>query len=169
MAVFPCFSGDNIIAKSHHVPLAVAALSGHMNLPNRIAFHDKLHRYAVKSHRDLFLARENRVYVGFSLVIENLDPPEDLSSEQKAFLRGLACGTGLRVRTAWRGRGIGRSLVAQWEFWAKDRNLPGIWCVTHRMGDWYRDCLGYRILGSTHTKGVVKTVMIKTFGQTEEV
>ena len=122
-----------------------------------------MHRYAHKSRRALFLARQADTFVGFSLVIEFLDPPGDIPAGQAAQLRDFACGTGLMVLAPWRGRGIGRQLVEHWELWARDQAHAGLWCVTHRMGGWYRNCLGFRKLGRTRSKGVDKTIMVKRF------
>ena len=142
---------------------AVAALSGHMNPSQRAAFSDKLHRYASKPDRSLFLACNTQTVLGFSLVITQLQPPADLTPARTAELDNLACGTGLMVLPAWRGRGVGRSLAGQWELWARKEGRAGVWCVTHRMAEWYRDCLGYCKLGRTRTRGVVKSVMVKRF------
>ena len=152
-----------ITAEPGHVAAAVSALSGHMDTHRRDTFHDKLRRYARKTDRALFLARKTDHCVGFSMVIHSLSPPGDISPDQARQLQECACGTGLMVLKPWRGRGVGRRLVEQWEIWARAHARSGLWCVTHRMGAWYRNCLGYRELERTWSKGVVKTLMIKRF------
>jgi GNAT superfamily N-acetyltransferase len=152
-----------IVAEPCQAAPAADALGGDMNGPHRAQFQDKLSRYARKPDRALFLARNLDRTVGFSTVIEFLNPPRDISSGRAETLTNLACGTGLMVLAPWRSQGLGRRLAEQWEFWALERGCGGVWCVTHRMADWYRGCLGYQRLASTKAKGVVKTLMVKRF------
>ena len=152
-----------IAAEPRQAAPAAAALGAAMEGPQRARFLDKLTRYARKPDRALYLAYRHDRIVGFSSVIEFMPPPSDIPPQSAESLKKLACGTGLMVLAPWRGRGLGRRLAAQWEPWAVKRGRHGVWCVTHRMANWYRGWLGYQPLGPTEAKGVQKTLMVKRF------
>ena len=102
--------------------------------------------------------------LGFNCVIDRDAIPEELvDSAQASRLAEFACCNGLLVHPRSRRQGIGADLQLAAENWARQRGRCGIWLITHRRAEWYRKHFGYRDVGRTFVKGVVKTVLAKEF------
>lgn len=157
------FTWHLIIAREAHVEPAVLSLSGHMNEEQREKFRNKLRRYVRKTDRDLILAVAGRWVIGFYTVIEHDDLPKELATSTRVRLSRFACGTGFRVHSDCRRRGVGASLQQRAEQWARERNKPGFWLSTHRQADWYRKHFGYEKAGRVLVKGVERSIMAKRF------
>jgi len=151
------------VANAADLAPAVTQLGGHMNERQRVAFHGKLERYVRKPDRDVLLAVSGSDVLGFLAVIEEAPPPEGLSVPVAERLRRFASCTGLFVDPLHRRRGIGAGLVHRAEQWARERRSAGLWLVTHRVASWYERHLGYEVLAAVQVKGVIKTVIAKSF------
>jgi GNAT superfamily N-acetyltransferase len=151
------------VAVEADVEPAVLQLSGHMDDGKRRAFRDKLERYVRKPDRDVILAVGGEAVLGFLAMIEEAAPPEGLPVPVADPLRPFASCTGLFVDPFHRRRGIGADLVRRGEQWARERAKPGLWLVTHRAASWYARHFGYGPVATVQAKGVVKTVMARSF------
>lgn len=152
------------VAAVESVAAAIAHLAGELPEERREALRDKLHRYARKPDRVLIVARRSDFIAGFNCVIDRDTVPQDLKdSDQVRGLEDFACCNGLLVHPRYRRRGIGFSLQVEAESWARQRGRSGIWLITHRRAEWYQKHFGYREVGRTFSKGVVKRVMAKQF------
>jgi GNAT superfamily N-acetyltransferase len=152
-----------LTARPADVDRAFYDLSHDMD-PNFVhVFLDKLQRYAAKPDRALFLAEYNNRIIAFATIIDQAPAPDESSESTIRLLQTYACGTGLMVLPEFRRRGVAATLIQQWENWALENRLQGIWVVTRQMADWYQRCFSYSIHGVTMRHGVKKTVLIKTF------
>ena len=130
--------------------------------PNFVhVFLDKLQRYAAKPDRALFLAEYQGRIIAFATIIDQAPAPDESSESTIRRLETCACGTGLMVLPEFRCRGVAATLVQQWENWALENGLQGIWVVTRQMADWYHRCFSYSIHGVITRHGVKKTVLVK--------
>lgn len=152
------------LAVDADVEPAVSQLSGHMDDGKRRAFRDKLGRYVRKPDRDVLLAVSGGDILGFLAVIEEAPPPEGLSVPVAERLRHFASCTGLLVDPGHRRQGIGAGLVHRGEQWAMERARAGLWLVTHRKASWYERHFGYEAVAAIQVKGVARTVMAKSLG-----
>lgn len=146
------------------VSVAVSALSGHMTPGQRVAFEDKLDRYARKPDRDLYVALVGGQIVGFGCVIDKSPAPLNQPFSSKPLFNTHASITGLMVLPGSRRQGIGMELVQQLEAWAWKRNRQGIWLITHQMAAWYRKHFGYREVGKVIINKVEKAIMAGHWG-----
>ena len=150
-----------LTARPADVDRAFHDLSRDMD-PNFVhVFLDKLQRYAAKPDRALFLAEYNNRIIAFATIIDQAPPPDESSEATVRILKSCACGTGLMVLPEFRRRNVAATLIQQWENWALDNGLLGIWVVTRQMADWYQSCFSYALHGVTIRHGVKKTVLIK--------
>ena len=124
-------------------------------------FLDKIQRYSIKPDRALFLARYQGKNIAFSTIINQAPAPENSSEKTIQLLQNYACVTGLMVLPEFRNKGVASKLVRQWEIWALQNNLSGIWLITRQMGDWYQRFFKYSLLGTTTRQGVKKTILTK--------
>ncbi|UCG21202.1 MAG: GNAT family N-acetyltransferase [Deltaproteobacteria bacterium] len=151
------------IAAEAEVEPTLEQLTDHMNEQQRQAFRDKLQRYVNKPDRDLILAVRGPEVLGLVCVIKQAEFPPGLSEKNMDYLRDFACGTQLLVHPSFRRQGIGGSLLAQAEAWARERELAGFWITTHRMADWYEKNFGYKQIARVALKSAAKTIMAKKF------
>ena len=157
------YSWDLKVAAEADVEPALEQLTDHMNDQQRQAFRDKLLRYIQKPDRDLILAVRGLQVLGLVCVIHQAEFPHGFSEKNMDYLRDFASGTQLLVHPSFRRRGIGGSLLAHAEAWARQRGLPGFWIITHRMAGWYERNFGYQQIARIEVKGVGKFVMAKKF------
>jgi len=150
-----------ICATPDDVDSAFDDLKRDMNPEFVHVFLDKIQRYSRKPDRALFLAMYQDKYIAFATVINSSPAPENADQTTIQLLRNYACGTGLMVLPEFRHKGVASRLVQQWESWARQNNLPGIWVVTRKMGDWYQRCFHYSLQGTTTRHGVKKTILSK--------
>jgi GNAT superfamily N-acetyltransferase len=150
------------VATQLDVGPAVEHFSDHMNDRQRAAFRDKLERYVRKPDRDLIVALQDDRILGLICVIDRSILPSSFSDEEKAHLQEYASITQLFVHTTMRRKGIGGSLYLRAEQWARERGRPGLWLVTHQMGEWYRRHFNYEEIGRIGVKSTEKSVMAKT-------
>ncbi len=132
-------------------------------------FLDKLQRYAAKPDRALFLAEHGNNIIGFATIINHSEAPEGVDAAAVDLLRNYACGTGLMVLPEFRRRGVASLLVRYWEQWAQENGLSGIWVVTRQMGDWYRHCFQFSVLGTTVRHATEKIVLAKNISRNQSV
>lgn len=157
-ASFPC---QIIRAVPSDVDWAFQDLKRDMNPDFVHVFLDKIQRYSTKPDRALFLARHQGNCIAFATVINHAQAPADSDESTVHLLRMYACGTGLMVLPEFRHKGVASKLVKQWEIWARQNNLPGIWVVTRQMSDWYQNCFDYSLQGTTIRHGVKKVLLAK--------
>ena len=158
-------SCDFIEAEVGDVNKAFHDLKRDMNPVFVHVFLDKLERYAAKPDRALFLARLNDNFIGFATIIDQSPPPKESNDKNINLLQKYACGTGLMVLPEFRHKGVASRFVMHWELWAKRNCLSGIWVVTRRMADWYKNCFHYSVIGTTVRHKVEKTVLARSFDQ----
>jgi len=158
----PC-SWDLKVAAEADVQPTIEQLTDHMNDQQRQTFRDKLQRYVQKPDRDLILAVKGLQVLGLVCVIDQAEFPPGLSQQNMNYLRDFASGTQLLVHPSLRRQGIGGSLLAQAEAWARQRGLAGFWIITHRMAGWYERNFGYEQIARLEVKRVGKFVMAKKF------
>lgn len=163
MSSIPTFSINCriISAGTEDVSKAFHDLNRDMNPEFVHVFLDKLKRYAAKPDRALFLASHQDTFIGFATIINQSPPPEETDKTTGKLLKTCACGTGLMVLPEFRHKGVASQLVQQWENWARQNNLQGIWVVTHHMADWYQRCFHYSVLGITVRHQVKKKILMK--------
>ena len=151
------------VAAEGDVETAIVQLTDQMNDEQRQVFRDKLQRYAQKPDRDLILAVRGLQVLGLACVISQSELPPALPARKINYLREFACLTQLLVHPSKRQLGIGGSLLAHAEAWARKRGLPGLWCTTHHMAGWYAKNFGYQQIATIEVRGVAKTAMAKKF------
>jgi len=151
------------VAAEADVEPTIEQLTDHMNHEQRQAFRDKLQRYIQKPDRDLILAVRGLQVLGLVCVLDQPEFPPDLSEQNRDYLTDFTSGTQLLVHPSFRRQGIGGSLLAQAEAWARKRGLRGFWIITHRMAEWYEKNFGYENIARVEVKGVGKDVMAKKF------
>jgi GNAT superfamily N-acetyltransferase len=151
------------VATEVDVDPAVGALSDHMNDRQRAAFKDKLQRYVRKPDRELIVAVLGGQTIGLVCVIDQAQLPPRFPEQKASYLRNFGCGTQLLVHSSFRRQGVGGSLLARAEHWAREHGLTGFWIVTHRKADWYKTHFGYQELHRIDDKGVEKTLLAKSF------
>lgn len=159
--IFPALPSD--------VDRAFHDLSRDMD-PNLVhVFLDKLQRYAAKPDRALFLAEHESKIIGFATIINRSDAPEGLDAAAVNLLQNYACGTGLMVLPEFRRRRVASIFVRYWEQWAQQNGLSGVWVVTRQMGDWYKHCFQFSVLGTTVRHATEKTVLAKSIPRAQSV
>jgi GNAT superfamily N-acetyltransferase len=151
-----------ISAVPEDVDQAFQDLKRDMNPKYVHVFLDKIKRYSIKPDRALFLARYKGKNIGFATIINKSPAPDNSDKETITLFQGYACGTGLMVLPEFRHKGVASKLVLQWEIWARQKHLSGIWLVTRKTGDWYQRFFHYSLHGTTIRKGVKKTILTKT-------
>lgn len=151
-----------VSADPNDVDQAFQDLKRDMNPDFVHVFLDKLQRYSIKPDRALFLARYQGKNIGFATIINQSPPPDNSNTVTIHLLRNYACGTGLMVLPEFRHKGVASKLVLQWENWALQNKLSGIWLITRQMGDWYQRFFQYSLHGTTIRHGVKKTILTKT-------
>ena len=154
---------DLRVATEVDVDPALEALSDHMNDRQRAAFKDKLQRYVRKPDRDLIVAVRGGQTLGLVCVIEQAKFPPSFTEQQASQLQNFCCGTQLLVHPSFRKQGVGGSLLARAQRWAREHGLTGFWIVTHRKADWYKTHFGYQELHRIDDKGVEKILLAKRF------
>ena len=154
-----------ICAEFDDVDKAFHDLKRDMNPEFVHVFLDKIQRYSVKPDRALFLARNQSKNIAFSTIINQAPAPENSDNTTIQLLQNYACVTGLMVLPEFRHRGVASQLVQQWEIWALQNNLSGIWLITRQMGDWYQRFFQYSLHGTTTRQGVKKTILTKALQQ----
>ena len=157
------YSWDLKVAAEADVEPALEQLTDHLNDKQRQAFRDKLQRYVQKPDRDLILAVRGLQVLGLLCVIDQADFPPGLSGQNMNYLRDFASVTQLLVHPSFRRQGIGGSLLAHAEAWARQRGLAGLWIITHLMAGWYERNFGYQQIALIEVKGVGKFVMANKF------
>lgn len=134
--------------------------------PNLVyVFLDKLQRYAAKPDRALFFAETKGKIIGFATIIDRAEVPEGMGEAVGNLLQEHGCGTGLMVLPEFRCKGVGCSLVQQWQQWAEANDRQGVWIVTRQMADWYQRYFRCAVVGTTVRHGVVKTVLAGSFSR----
>jgi len=156
-------SWDLKVAAEADVEPTLEQLTDHLNDQQRQAFRDKLQRYVQKPDRDLILAVRGLQVLGLLCVIDQAEFPPGLSGQNMNYLRDFASVTQVLVHPSFRRRGIGGSLLAHAEAWARQLGLAGFWIITHRMACWYERNFGYQLIARVEVKGVGKFVMAKKF------
>jgi GNAT superfamily N-acetyltransferase len=155
------FSCQIISATCQDVDQAFQDLKRDMNPDFVHVFLDKIQRYSIKPDRALFLAKYQRKCIAFATIINQAQAPEESDQTTIQLLENYACGTGLMVLPEFRHRGVASQLVKQWEIWARQHSLAGIWVITRQMSDWYQRCFQYSLLGTTTRRRVKKTILSK--------
>ncbi len=155
------FSCRIISATSRDVEQAFEDLKRDMNPAFAHVFLDKIQRYATKPDRALFLASHNDSFIAFGTIIDHSPAPENLNKSTVQLLESYACSTGLMVLPEYRNMGVASTIIEQWEEWARQKKLPGIWLITRQMADWYQRCFHYSVQGNTIRHGVKKTILTK--------
>lgn len=150
-----------ILATPRDIDRAFNDLKRDMNPDFTHVFLDKIQRYALKPDRALFLAKYQETFIAFATIINHSPPPNDSNTTTIKILENYACGTGLMVLPEFRHQGIASRLVKNWENWARQNNITGIWLVTRQMAHWYQDCFHYSVQGQTIRHGVKKIVLTK--------
>ena len=159
------FSCQIISAEPNDVDQAFQDLKRDMDPKYVHVFLDKIERYSIKPDRALFLARYQEKNIGFATIINQAPAPDNANKETIALLQDYACGTGLMVLPEFRHKGVASKLVLQWEIWATQNHLSGIWLITRKMGDWYQRFFHYSLHGTTIRNGVKKTILTKALRQ----
>ena len=154
---------DLKVAAEADVEPALEQLADQMNEEQRQSLRDKLQRYVQKPDRDLILAVRGPQVLGLLCVIDQAEFPPGFSVQNMDYLKDFASVTQLLVRPSFRRQGIGGSLLAHAEAWARKRGLAGFWIITHRMAGWYEKNFGYQQIARIEVKGVGKAVMAKEF------
>lgn len=142
---------------------AICALSDGMNEGRRAAFRDKLTRFASAPERELIIAVSSAHILGLTCVTERDNPPASLPRAVQTRLHAWACSNALLVHPAARRQGIGHSLQAAAEQWARERARLGYWLITHRMATWYQRHSGFHHIARIQAGRVTKNLMGKDF------
>lgn len=151
-----------ILATLKDVDRAFYDLKKDMNPDFVHVFLDKMQRYATKPDRALFLASYQNSFIAFGTIINHSPAPQGSSKTTAQLLENYACGTGLMVLPEFRNKGVASRIIEQWEHWARQNKIPGIWIVTRQMSDWYQRCFYFSVHGSIIRHGVKKTILAKT-------